>query len=51
MTEQRCRHCGVEITPVQYAIGPEWRHDPYPHLGREYLHCVRTIAEPTKENK
>lgn len=47
---QVCRHCGVEITLVNYALGPEWRHDPRPHhFGSEYLHCKQTVAEPEGE--
>lgn len=29
-TVQRCRHCGVEVRTIHFALGPELRHSTYP---------------------
>lgn len=43
-----CRHCGVEIREINWALGKEWNHSTYPYRPREaYRVCqARTVAEP-----
>jgi len=46
-TVRRCKHCRVEVTLVNYALGPSWRHVvPGGSFGSEYLLCKLTAAEP-----
>lgn len=42
-----CRHCGVEIRVINWALGPEWMHSTYPHRTRDaYRYCHFAVAEP-----
>ena len=43
--EQTCVHCGVEVRVVNWALGPELMHSPYPHHTRDaYRNCRLTVA-------
>lgn len=44
-----CKHCGVEVSMVNFALGPRLMHDPYPQRSSSmYWHCQRTVAETEK---
>jgi len=50
-SESTCRHCGDRIILVNYALGPQWTHQP---AGSSFLDntqsfCAHTTAEPVEE--
>ena len=40
-----CAHCGVEVRTINYALGAELMHSPYPHHPRNaYRFCHLQVA-------
>lgn len=54
MTAQVCKNCGESITLVNYALGPQWMHNPPGYTGMKtaggaynvFRHCRKSVAEP-----
>lgn len=54
MSDQVCKNCGVSITLVNYALGPQWMHNPPGYTGMKtaggaynvFQHCRSAVAEP-----
>jgi len=43
-----CKHCGARIVLVNFALGPEWMHQPAGSAFQDDMNqfCVQTKAEP-----
>lgn len=54
MSERVCKNCGESITLVNYAMGPEWMHNPPGYTSHKmgggaynvFRHCRKSVAEP-----
>lgn len=52
-----CKNCGESIELVNYALGPEWMHNPPGYTGHKmgggtynvFRHCRKSIAEPVED--
>lgn len=56
MSSKVCKNCGESITLVNYALGPEWMHNPPGNTGHKmgggaynvFRHCRKSVAEIAK---
>lgn len=52
--DQKCKNCGESITLVNYALGPQWMHNPPGYTGMKtaggaynvFWHCRKSVAAP-----
>lgn len=54
-----CKNCGESIELVNYALGPQWMHNPPGYTGHKtaggafnvFRHCRKSVAEPRREGQ
>lgn len=47
----KCKHCGERIVLFNFALGPQWRHQPEGASFQDgtSLFCATTAAEPQED--